>query len=471
MRRPAAARGSTSEPFLAREVCPAVTEQDLTRAPALAPVLLVNFIGTLGFSIVMPFLVFIVTRWGGNAFVYGLIEATYPLAQFVGAPVLGRWSDRFGRKRILLLSEAGTFLAWAIFAVALLLPVTELVQVRSSLTGAFTLTLPLLVLLGARAVDGLTGGNVSIANAYIADISTDESRNRNFRRMAVASNLGMILGPALAGLLGATPWGESLPVLLAMGISLVSCVLIATLLHSVPVLGAPCPSARSKACSVFGQEPRDCLAASSGAPAATREALRQTGVLFLLVLNFLLLLAFNFFYTAFPVHAAVGLHWTVVQTGAFFAVLSLLMVAVEGPVLAWLSRRVAEPWLVIAGCAVLGTNFLFMMARRSDLIYIGAALFALGNGIMWPSLESLTARAGGTRLQGTVQGLVSSAGSLAAIVGLVAGGLVFAWVGVGTFIFAAAFAYGSVALSFRLLRMTPDRDDGARGAGTPTART
>ena len=93
----------------------------------LAPVLLVNFIGTMGFTIVIPFLVFLVTRFGGNALVYGLVAATYPAFQFVAAPVLGRWSDRYGRRRILLLSEIGTFLicagiAYASFVLALRLP-------------------------------------------------------------------------------------------------------------------------------------------------------------------------------------------------------------------------------------------------------------------------------------------------------------------------------------------------------------
>ena len=76
----------------------------------LLPLLLVNFIGTVGFSLVLPFLVFLVTDWGGNAFVYGFAGATYSAFQLVGAPVLGRWSDRFGRRKILLVSQAGTYL-------------------------------------------------------------------------------------------------------------------------------------------------------------------------------------------------------------------------------------------------------------------------------------------------------------------------------------------------------------------------
>jgi MFS family permease len=420
------------------------------RAIPLAPVLLVNFIGTLGFSIVLPFIVFIVTRFGGNAFVYGLVEATYPVFQFVGAPMLGRWSDRFGRKRMLLLSSVGTFLSWLIFCAALLLPGTELAQVHSRWVGDFTVTLPLLVLVAARAMDGLTGGNISIANAYVADVSTDATRNRNFGRMAVAANLGMIFGPAIAGTLGATPWAETLPVLAATAISLVSVVLIAAVLPESIPCGLPSPGERSRAGGVFGQEPRDCLQAAAAQPAPTREALRLPGVPFLLVLNFLILVAFNFFYTAFPAHAVTGLRWSVLDTGIFFSVLSLLLVIVEGPVLSWLSKRVTEAPLVVVGCLALGVNFLLLTSSRIELIYLGAALFALGNGIMWPSLESFTARAGGSRFQGTVQGLIGSAGSLAAVFGLVAGGVVFAWVGVGTLLVSTALALLCSALALWL---------------------
>ena len=119
------------------------------------PILLINFIGTLGFSIVLPFLVFLVKDFGGNAIVFGILSATYPAFQLIGAPILGRWSDTYGRKKILLLSNAGTLVGWIFFLVALFLPKENILSVNSALHGSFVITLPLLVLFLARFIDGL----------------------------------------------------------------------------------------------------------------------------------------------------------------------------------------------------------------------------------------------------------------------------------------------------------------------------
>ncbi|MEL6357884.1 MAG: MFS transporter, partial [Bacteroidota bacterium] len=127
----------------------------------LFPVLLVNFIGMLGYSLIIPLLVFLVERFGGNAFIYGLLGATYPAFQLIGAPMLGRWSDKIGRRRVLLISQIGTFLAWILFIISLLLPGREIFGISSEALGVFTITVPLLLLFFARGLDGLTGGNVS----------------------------------------------------------------------------------------------------------------------------------------------------------------------------------------------------------------------------------------------------------------------------------------------------------------------
>ena len=413
----------------------------------LPPLLLVNFIGTLGFSIVMPFLIFLVMRWGGNAFVYGVVGATYSAFQFIGAPILGRWSDRYGRKRVLLLSQGGTLLAWLLLLAAFFLPVQPLLEIDNAPLGQFTLTLPLVVLFVARAADGLTGGNVSVANAYLADITPEAERSANFGKMAVSSNLGFIVGPALAGLLGATVFGELLPVLLAVAISLVATLLIAFRLEeSNPCALGARPDAESSI-QVFGKESRDCV--EHGPSLGAGEIVRLPGVAFVLAIHFLVMLAFSFFYVGFPVYVAQDLGWTVRQTGAFFAILSVSMALVSGPVLSWASKRWDERRLALAGSAALAASFVQFTAHSAPTIYAGAALLALGNGLLWPSvMAELSKRAG--EHQGAVQGFSGSSGAMASILGLLAGGAVYRFAGAQVFLVSASVIVPVFLMSWRL---------------------
>ena len=273
---------------------------------SLLPLLVVNFIGTVGFSLVLPFLVFLVTDWGGNAFVYGLAGATYSIFQLVGAPVLGRWSDRYGRRKILLLSQAGTLVSWLVFLTAFGLPQSVFFRVDSSVSGAFVVTLPLVVLILARALDGLTGGNVSIANAYVADITTEDERASSYGQMAVSSNLGFVLGPAIAGILGSTALGAALPVMAAAVISLLATVLIALRLpdaHPCELTRNPEPPTVRKQ---FGQEQRDCIEMKDAPPLTFAWLRAQPGLGLLLAMYFLVMLAFNFYYVTFPVFVIVN---------------------------------------------------------------------------------------------------------------------------------------------------------------------
>ncbi len=417
----------------------------------LFPVLLVSFIGSLGFSIVLPFLVFVVLKFGGNPVVYGLVGATYPALQLLGAPLLGRWSDRYGRKRTLLISQVGTLLSWGIFAAALFLPRTVLASVESPLLGSFTLTLPLALVFVARALDGLTGGNVSVANAYVADITSEEERSRSFGRMGVASNLGFIVGPALAALLGATAQGERLPIFAALLISLVATVLIAVRLPE----SNPCALEHGPKVAdlnrVFGHEHKACVEFQDGNSVKLRDALNRPGMASILALYFVVFLGFNFFYTTFPVHAVGVLSWTVIDTGVFFATLSFFLVLVQGPVLEQLSKSFSEDRLILIGSLILGSNFLLMLSHHVGVIYTAAALFALGNGIMWPSVLSLLSKLAGERYQGVVQGFAGGIGGLASVLGLVLGGLLYERIGGMTFAVSAGLIYLSSVISLRLL--------------------
>jgi DHA1 family tetracycline resistance protein-like MFS transporter len=426
---------------------------------SLFPLLLINFIGTLGFSIVLPFLVFLVRDFGGNAIVYGLLSATYPTFQLLGAPILGRWSDIYGRKKILLLSHGGTLAGWIIFLVALYLPVSDLFSISSTTIGVFAITLPLAALFLARAIDGLTGGNVSVADAYVADISTDENRSKNFGKMAMSSNLGFIVGPALAGILGATVYGEALPVLAALILSVVVMVVIVFVLKETKCSILMEIPEKNQVGRVFSFESKECYKTANPKRLKFRDVFKLKHVSFLIILYFLIFLGFNIFYTAFPVHAAVGLGWTVTQMGIFYAVLSAIMVLVQGPILRMALKKFSEEQLVIIGSVILGTNFILIVSPNIVLIYGAAVLFALGNGLMWPSMMSILSNRAGTVYQGTVQGVANSFGSLASIIGLLIGGILYNMIGATTFLISAGVIYTVFIMSFRLMKISRHSKD------------
>jgi MFS family permease len=423
----------------------------------------------MGFSIVLPFLVFLVIGFGGNSLVYGILAAIYPAFQLIGAPLLGRWSDTIGRKKVLLISNGGTFIGWVIFLIALLVPVWTIYSVDSAILGTFVITLPLVILFLARAIDGITGGNISVANAYLADISTDKSRSKNFGKMAISSNLGFIVGPALAGILGSTIYGEILPVLAAVFISLVALIVIAFMLKEskvTPSTTATTDTATSTATTaslveisekeeirkVFSCEPKECYKTPNPKNLKFLDVFKLKDISFLLVLYFFIFLGFNIYYTSFPIHAVSGLKWTVTEMGIFYSVLSGVMILVQGPVLRKALQKFSEEKLVILGSLILGVNFALFMFNSTILVYVALVLFALGNGLMWPSFMSILSKRAGTVNQGVIQGVGSSMGSLASIIGLIIGGLLYSLIGPTTFLISAAVIFVVFIMSFRLLK-------------------
>ena len=425
----------------------------LAKQPSLFPVLLVNFVGTLGFSIVLPFLVFLVMKFGGDAIVYGLLAATYPAFQLIGAPLLGRWSDIFGRKKVLVLSNIGTSVGWILFLFALFLSRERSFSIESVYFGTIVIIVPLLVLFLARAIDGITGGNISVANAYLADLSSDKTRSKNFGKMAISSNLGFILGPALAGILGGTIYGEILPVLAALILSLVTIIVIVVLLReSKPSPDEILVPEEGTIRKVFSQECREPYTKASIGKTRFRDVFKLKHISFLLVLYFLIFLGFNIYYAVFPTHAANDLKWSITQLGIFYAVLSGIMVLVQGPVLRKALKKFSEEKLVIIGSLILATNFILFVSN--NIVAVGGALilFAVGNGLMWPSFMSILSRRAGTKLQGAVQGVAGSFGGLASIAGLTLGGFLYNSIGVASFLISAGVIMVVFIMSFRLIK-------------------
>ncbi|WP_299440718.1 MFS transporter [uncultured Aquimarina sp.] len=408
---------------------------------SIFPILLVNFIGILGYSIVIPILIFIVTDLGGNGFIYGILGAMYPFFQFIGAPILGRLSDRIGRKKVLVISQAGTFIAWLLFLIALILPEITLWSSDSGFSGKYVMTLPLILIFVARIFDGFTGGNVSVANAYLSDISTDEDRDKNFGMMGASTSLGFVLGPAIAGVLASTIMGETLPILLAAIISLIAILVIFIRLPESNPCMVDTGNLNFKSFRRFFQvEHKDCFDDAIGADKnhnTFRNVLRQRGIPLLFTIYFLTFLGFSLFYAGLPIYASTILEWTAIDLGIFLAYSSFIMILVQGPLLSFLSGKVSNILLVTVGTVLLSLSFFLLSNSSIIILYVANTLLSIGNGLMWPSFLSLLSKTGNSSMQGAIQGYGNSMGSLASIVGLVVGGIMFESINVTIFIIGA----------------------------------
>lgn len=182
----------------------------------LIPAFLLTLVNVLGFSILMPILPFVVDHYGAPKWVFGLLLTFYSAFQFIGAPMLGALSDSMGRKPVLLISQAGTLLSWFIFVLALLLPEMPI----------FGIMLPLWVIGLSRILDGITGGNASVTNAYVSDITTRQEKSYIFGYLGGIAGLGMIIGPGLGGLSASTSIGFLGTLILAIIISTITLISI-----------------------------------------------------------------------------------------------------------------------------------------------------------------------------------------------------------------------------------------------------
>jgi DHA1 family tetracycline resistance protein-like MFS transporter len=159
---------------------------------------LIVFIDLLGFSLILPLLPFYAETFGASPFQIGLLVASYAAAQLVGAPLLGRLSDRIGRRPVLIISLIGTFIGFLMLGFA------------NSLW----------MLFASRLLDGFTGGNISVAQAYITDVTDESNRAKGLGLLGAAFGLGFIIGPAVGGILSV--YGFALPAFVAAGFSFIS---------------------------------------------------------------------------------------------------------------------------------------------------------------------------------------------------------------------------------------------------------
>lgn len=156
----------------------------------LIPILLVTLANMLNFTILIPVMPFLNKQYGGGEIMYGVLLAIFPLFQFFAAPVLGTMSDHFGRRPVLIISQAGTVVGWFIFMLAYFVPQT---------IGIGPFMLPVIIIMIARAVDGITGGNNSVANAWIIDKTEATDRSKIFGMIGGVVGFGLIIGPGVGG--------------------------------------------------------------------------------------------------------------------------------------------------------------------------------------------------------------------------------------------------------------------------------
>jgi MFS family permease len=369
------------------------------RAASLGTLFLTVFLDLLGFGLVIPFLPGLARDLGAGDFVATLPGAAYSLMQFLFIPIWGRLSDRVGRRPVLLWSIAAS-------AVGMIM-----LGIGHSLAWLFI----------ARLWSGVATANIAVAQAYIADVTTPETRARGMGLIGMAFGLGFIFGPAVGGVLSRTPVAGlhigALPALVAAGLSVVNLLLaLRTLPESLPA------AARGK--RVRRAVPLDL--------AAFRAATRLPGVGVAVALNFLVIVWFAGMEQTFRLFTDDAFSMTAAGTGAIFTVIGVVGATVQGGLVGRLARRFGEARLVIAGTVLLAVAFALLAASpafgRAGIaaLYGAAIIMALGNGVTAPSLPAYVSKRAGLEDQGLALGTLQSASALGRVVGPALGGALYA---------------------------------------------
>ena len=375
------------------------------RKRALSTIFLTILLDLIGFGMILPLLPFYAQRFGARDVEIGLLFAAYSLAQLVFAPILGRASDRLGRRPLLLASIAGSVVAYSLFALA----------------ESFG------VLLFARALAGVAAANYGIAQAYVADVTTEEDRSRGMGLVGAAFGLGFIVGPALGGLLA--HFGERAVPLGAAALAVVNLLLALAWL----------PESLSTELAGRSRE-RPWLDLE-----AVRGLARNLPLLGLLLLFFTVMLCFSMMEATLALFCQDRFGFGTIETSWLFVYVGVLLVAVQGGLIGRLTRRFGERRLVLAGILLMAVGLLLLPQMPAVWLFGGAlALLAVGSGIHNPAISGLLSRVTDAGAQGSIIGLSRSCGALARTLGPPAGTALFAGVGTAWPFWAAG---GLMALS------------------------
>lgn len=360
---------------------------------ALSLIFLFVFVDVLGFSLILPLLPYYAATFEATPAVVGLLLGTNALAQLIGAPVLGRLSDRYGRRPLLLLSIAGTVVSFLLLGLA-----------RS-----------LWMLFFSRALDGLLGGNVSLAQAYITDLTTEKDRAKGLGLIGAAFGLGFIFGPAIGGTLSAGG-NYALPAFAAAGLAFANFLgVLLWLPESLP------PEERAERAS----SQRTALTAQ-----ALWEALRRPCVGPLLQTQLFFALAFSTFETIFSLFAQRRLTLDARTTSYVLTYVGLLVVLVQGVGIRRLSARFTDKQLVFGGAALLAASLLaWALTPSLPVLLVVLAPLALASGVLRVAVSSALTKSVYPEEVGGTLGLAASLNSLARVVSPTVGGFLLGSVG------------------------------------------
>ena len=387
----------------------------------LALVILIVLLDLLGFSIVMPLLAPFAYHYGFSAWRIGLLFAAYPLCQLVSGPILGRLSDRYGRRPLLLYSQAGTALSFLILG----------------------LSSHYWVMLLARMLDGASGGNILIARAYVADVTKPEDRARGMGLIGMAFGLGFVLGPCIGGLVLKIPialdWRLRLPFLVAAAFSTIAWVLL--------LLRLP----ESRPAEGQGREVARALSWRGLVDVAT---LPNVGLL--VSIEFLAVLAFACFEGTFALFLRFIFQWDAQSAAFAFGGIGLISAIVQGGMIRRLVPKYGETLLTIAGLILIASGFVSLASTSGiTLLVAGLFLLGLGQGIVSPSVSGLLSRTTPPHEQGAVFGVLSSAQTLARLISYTIAGALFGLVSpAAPYWAAAAIASFALILASRLFAIS-----------------
>ena len=302
---------------------------------------LIVLIDMLGFALIVPLLAYYADSFGATAFQTGLLVASYAAMQMIGAPVLGRLSDRFGRRPVFLISISGTFIGFLILGFA------------NSLW----------MLFASRILSGITAGNISVAQAYIADVTDEKNRARGMGMLGAAFGIGFILGPALGGTLSV--YGFEVPAFVSAALCFIN---LLTVFFWLPESLTP-----ERRAALLSQKKADL---SFGALLA---ALQHPSVGPLLWVRIGFAVAFNSFQSVFALYTLNKFGLTAQQTGYILAYIGVVLVIMQGGLIGPLSARFKESSLLFT-FIVFATIGLIGWAVVPSVPWLLIAMFPLAIG-------------------------------------------------------------------------------------------